>query len=193
MSDIVCDCDDELSMDQWACKATDYGFPTMLGIMRPDGTLTMAGATPTVAEFQTALAASGANKMILIESFTNGQRTEADRTEESGADTPDGLTNVVSLRMKIVGKIKQLSERTCADLLSLNCFPRVKMWVITSKGYCFGATGYRTSNFFTPLIMDGFGQAGHIPVNQVYEHNLNKTDPSSFDLGFLDLRNTDIS
>lgn len=188
--DIVCDCDGEPTISRFPCKATDYGYPNKLGFMHPDGEMTVAGESPTLAEVQAAIAETGVNKLILIEDFTNGQRTEQSRTEESGADTPDGLTNVVSINMQITGRIKRLDESVIADLLTLNCQPRLKMWVFTSKGYIFGGdTGYMTSNFFTPLIMEGFGVAGYIPVNHVYQHDLTKTDPAGQDDGFLTLKN----
>mgnify|MGYP007100042748 CR=1 FL=1 len=190
MSDITCDCTGEPTMNRWACKATDFGFPNKMGLMHPDGEMTVAGEAPTLAEVQAAIADTGVNKMILIEDFTNGQRTEQSRLEESGADTPDGLTNVVSINMQITGKIKRLGPDTIDEILEVNCFPRLKMWFFTSTGHCFGGkTGYMISNFFTPLIMEGFGVAGYIPVNCVYQHDLTKTDSVSQDDGFLTLKN----
>lgn len=188
--DIVAGCADELEMNQWACKATDFGFPNKLGFMHPDGEMTVAGEAPTLAEVQAAIAETGVNKLILIEDFTNGQRTEQSRTEESGADTPDGLTDVSSLNMQVTGKIKRLGASTISELLTLNTQPRLRMWVFTSTGYCFGGkTGYRTSNFFPPLIMEGFGVKGYIPIAHVYQHDLTKTDDVSQDDGFLTLKN----
>lgn len=190
MSDITCDCTGELDMNRWPCKATDFGYPNKLGFMHPDGEMTVAGDAPTLAEIQAAIADTGVDKLILIEDFTNGQRTEQSRLEESGADTPDGLTNVVSINMQVTGKIKRIDADTIDELLTLNCQPRLKMWVFTSTGHCFGgANGYTTANFFTPLIMEGFGVAGYIPVNHVYQHDLTKTDSVSQDDGFLTLKN----
>lgn len=181
-------------MRAFACKATDYGYPNKLVFMHPEGTLVVAGDTPTLAEIQTGLADTGVNKLILIENFTNGQRTEQGRVEETGADTADGLTTVVSLNMQITGKIKLLSDNTITDLLTLNCQPRLIMWVITSQGYILGgADGYRTANFFTPTIMEGYGVANYIPVAHVYQHNLNATDPAGYNEGFKTLTNPDLT
>jgi hypothetical protein len=194
MADITCDCSGELIMRVFACKATDYGYPNKLIFMHPDGALVVAGDSPTLAEIQTGLADTGVDKLILIEAFTNGQRVEGERVEESGADTADGLTTVVSLNMRITGKIKLLSDVTITDLLTLNCQPRLRMWVITSQGYILGgADGYRTANFFTPTIMEGYGVANYIPVAHTYQHNLNATDPAFYDEGFKTLTNPDLT
>lgn len=190
LSDIAADCAGELNATAYPCKAIDFGFPIMLAFMNPTGTLAVAGDAPTLAEIQAGLADTGVNRLILIEEFTNGKRLEAGRVEETGADTADGLTNVVSINMKIEGKIKRLNQTTINDLLKLNPFPRLKMWVITSKGYIFGGkTGYRTTNFFTPLIMEGYGTANFIPVDHEYQHNLNKTEDIGQNDGFLLLTN----
>lgn len=191
MANITCDCAGEIDMSQFPCSATKYGFPNKLIFQKPGGSLTVAGETPTLAEIQTGLADTGDDKLILIEAFTNGQRTESSRIEETGADTADGLTDVVALFMKIDGKIKLVNEYVLKHLLELNCFSRLKMWVVTDQGYIFGGTtGYRTSVFFPPLIMEGYGVADYVPVSLVYQHDLTKTDPAGQDDGFLTLVNT---
>lgn len=189
--DLTFDCANELDMSQFPCIATDYGYPQKLLLMHPNGTLTVSGETPTLAEIQTGIAASGDNKLIVIEQFTNGQRIEADRAEESGADTADGLTDVVSINMAITGKIKRLNEYVRKHLAELNGFRRAKCWVITNKGYVFGGSeGYKVSLFFPPTLLEGFGVAANVPFRLVYAHNLNATDPAGQDDGFLTVENT---
>ncbi len=195
MADIVTTCADDLSIDKFLCAPTIYGFPNKLLFMHPDGSLTVAGETPTLAEINVGIAASGLNKLAVIEQFTNGQRVEASRDTFGGADTADGLTDVSALYMKITGKIKMLGERLVADLLTLSRQQtRLQMWVITSEGYILGGKlGYRTANFFTPTIMEGYGTQNYIGIDHTYQVNLNQTDPAGFDLGFKDLVNPDIT
>lgn len=195
MADIVTTCADDLSIDRFLCAPTLYGFPNKLVFMHDEGSLTVAGESPTLAEINAGIVASGLNKLVLIEQFTNGQRVEASRDTFTGADTADGLTDVSALYMKITGKIKMIGERLVADLLTLSRQQsRLRMWVITDQGYIFGGeTGYRTANFFTPIIMEGYGTQNYIPIDHTYQVNLNATDPAGFDLGFIDLVNPDIT
>lgn len=195
MADIVTTCADDLSIDKFLCAPTLYGFPNKLILKHTEGTLTVAGKTPTLAEINVGIAASGLNKLVLIEQFTNGQRIESKRDTFSGADTADGLTDVSALYYKLTGKIKMLGERLVADLLTLSRQQnRVDGWIITDQGYIFGgATGYRFSNFFPPMVQEGFGTQNYIPIDHEYQVNLNTTDPAGFDLGFKDLVNPDIT
>jgi hypothetical protein len=194
MADITCDCAAELEMNPFPCKATDYGYPSKLILQAPGGSLTVAGETPTLSEIQAGIAASGLDKLIVIEELTNGQRVESERQEESGADTADGLVNTLGVNMAIVGKIKLLDEAVRADLAKLNCNQRLKVWVITSQGYIFGAkTGYRVANFIPPTILEGFGVRAYHDINFVYKHDMNATDPAAQDDGFLDLKNPAVS
>jgi hypothetical protein len=190
MADITCDCAEELVLSPFPCKATDYGYPSKLILQAPGGDLTVAGEIPTLAEIQAGIAASGLDKLIVIEELTNGQRIESERQEESGADTADGLTNTLSINMAVVGKIKLLDESVRADLAKLNCNQRLKAWVITSQGYIFGGKkGYKVANFIPPTILEGFGVRAYHDINFVYQHNLNATDPAGQDDGFLSLTN----
>ena len=195
MSDILTSCADELSIDKFQCAPTLKGFPNKLVFMHTEGNSGIAGDAPTLAEIVAGIAASGLDKMVLIEQFTNGQRVEASRDTFTGADTADGLTDVSALYFKITGKIKMLGERLIADLLTLSRQQtRLQMWVITDQGYILGGkTGYRTANFFTPEIMEGYGTQNYIAIDHTYQVNLNQTDPAGFDLGFKDLVNPDIS
>lgn len=190
MAAIVCNCSGEPEMAPFPCKATDYGFPKKLILQDPQGELTVAGETPTLSEIQAGMAASGEDKLIVIEQITNGQLVESSREEETGADTADGLTNTFGINMAVTGNIKLLDESVRADLLKLNCNERLKMWIITSKGYIFGGkNGYIIANFFSPMILGGYGTKPMIPINLVYQHNLNATDPAGQDDGFLNLVN----
>ncbi len=195
MAEIVTSCADELSIDKFPCAPTLYGFPNKLVIMHAQGDPNIAGETPTLAEIVAGQAAAGLDKMVLIEQFTNGQRTIAEQTAFSGADTADGLEDVDAVYMLVSGKIKMINERLSADLLTLSRQQnRVRFWIIFSEGYIFGGqTGYYASNFFPPIISEGFGVQNYIPLNVKYQVNRNQTDPSRFDLGFKDLVNTDIS
>lgn len=188
--DIVCDCDSGLDVSAFPCKATDYGYPSKAVLQDAEGTLTVVGETPTLAEIQAGIAATGQDKLVIIEEITNGKLAESSREEESGADTADGLTNTFGVNMTLEGNIKLISETLRSDLLTLNCNQRKKMWVITSKGYIFGGkTGYKTPAFIPPMALNGFGTRASIPINWLYQHNLNKTDPAGQDDGFLDLKN----
>ncbi len=195
MADIVTTCADDLSIDKFLCAPTLYGFPNKLVFMHDEGDANISGDAPTLAEINAGMIASALDKMVLIEQFTNGQRVEASRDTFTGADTADGLMDVSALYMKITGKIKMIGERLHADLLTLSRQQsRLRMWVITDQGYIFGGKlGYRTSNFFTPIIMEGFGTQNYIPIDHTYQVNLNATDPSTFDVGFKDLVNPDIT
>lgn len=190
MADITCDCAGEIGIAQFPCDSLKYGYPSKLLLMKPDGTMTVAGESPTVAEVQTALADSGDNKAVLIEEITNGQRVENDRQEETGADTADGLTDTFAINMAITGNIKKLDEAVRTDLAELNCFSRLKVWIITNTGYIFGgANGYKCSNFIPPLTLGGFGTQPLIPISFVYFNDDTKNDPAAQDDGFLTLQN----
>lgn len=190
MSDIVCECDGEIEIAKFPCKPTDYGYPSKLALQDPDGSLTVVGESPTLAELQAGINASGQDRVVLIEEITNGQRVEGAREEESGADTADGLTNTFGVNMAVTGKIKLINEAVRVNLAELNCQQRLKMWIITNKGYIFGGkTGYKVANFIPPMILGGFGVRAAYDLNLVYAHNLNKTDPAGQDDGFLELTN----
>jgi hypothetical protein len=190
MADITCDCAEELVLSPFPCKRTEYGYPSKIILQKIGGSISVAGETPTLSEIQAGIAASGLDKLVVIEELTNGQRIESERQEESGADTADGLTNVTSINVAIIGKIKLLDETVRADLAKLNCNQRMNVWVITSQGYIFGGKkGYRAAVFIPPTALEGFGVAAYHDVNFVYQHNLNATDPAGQDDGFLSLTN----
>ncbi len=192
MSDILCDCADELLMNKFPCKAIDYGFPQMIILRDPNGVLAVAGETPTLAEIQAGIAAALPDKLILLEEITNGQRTESSREEETGADTADGLTNTFGLNMVVTGRVKLIDEGVRDDLARLNCLSRLTMWFVTNKGFIFGGkTGFKIANFIPQMIMEGFGVRGYYPINFVYVANLLAEDPAGQDNGFLDLVNSD--
>lgn len=190
MANIVCDCAAGLVLAKFPCKSEDYGYPTKLLLQDPDGTLTVAGDCPTLAEIQAGIAAAGEDKVVVIERITNGQRIEAEREEESGADTADGLTDTFSINYTVTGNVKLLDETVRAELAALNCQSRLRLWIITSKGWLFGgATGYIVSGVFPQVTMEGFGTKPYVPLSFTYSSGLNCTDPACQDEGFLTLTN----
>lgn len=190
MADITCDCADGLDLVPFPCKAVDYGYPKAALLMDPNGSLTVAGETPTLSEVQAGIAATGEDRLIVIEEITNGQLVEDSREEESGADTADGLTNTFGVNMALTGNIKLLDETLRSALLSLNCEQRKQMWIITSKGYILGGKyGYKTPAFIPPMTLGGYGTRAMVPISWVYQHNLNATDPAGYNAGFLTLTN----
>jgi hypothetical protein len=190
MADITIDCADALDMNKFPCKSNDYGYPVKLVIGHVDGTLTVAGDTPTLAEIQAGIAASGVNKLIVIEQITNGAKGENGLEEESGADSADGLRSVFGVNIEVAGKIKLLDEDVRADLAKLGLQDRLRVWVITSGAWCFGGKkGYRVANFISPLYMEGFGSRAAHNFSFIYKHNMNATDGAREDDGFLDLAN----
>lgn len=190
MADITCDCAGELDLPQFPCKGIDYGYPTKLVLGDPNGALTVAGETPTLAEIQAGINDTGEDRLIVIEEITNGQRNPGDIEQETGADTADGLADTFGINMVVTGRIKRLDEALRTALAQLNCQSRLKMWFITNKGYIFGGkTGYLISNFLPPLTLPGFGAKPFIDLNLVYSHNLRKDDPAGYDAGFLTITN----
>lgn len=188
--DITCDCSEGASIVKFPCKGVNYGFPTKLLVMDPNGTLSVAGESPTLSEVQAGIAASGEDKVAVIEEITNGQRNPGDVEQETGADTADGLTDTTAINMVVTGRIKRFDEALRTSLAELNCLPRLRMWIITSKGYIFGgATGYLIANFIPPMTMPGFGQRNFIDLSLPYQHNLNADDPAGQNDGFLTLTN----
>lgn len=177
-------------MTKFPCKAIDYGYPTKVFLQDPDGDLTVAGETPTVAEMQAGIDAAGEDKVIVLEEITNGQRVEVSREEESGADTADGLTDTFGTNMAVTGNLKLINEAVRTDVAELNCNKRLKMWFSTNKGYVFGGkTGYKVANFIPPMGLGGFGARAMYPLNFVYAHDFTKDDPAGQDDGFLTLTN----
>lgn len=188
--DITIICSDALDMAKAPCKSNDYGYPVKLVIGHPDGTLTVVGDTPTLAEIQAGIADTGVDKLVIIEQMTNGTRVENGIEEESGADTADGLRTVFGVNIEITGKVKLLDETVRADLTTLALVPRIKVWIVTSGGWLLGGKkGYKVANFISPMYMEGFGSRAAHNISFIYKHNMNATDPARLDSGFLDLSN----
>lgn len=191
MGNLTCVCADSLTMiDSPICGALDYGYPKFLLFMRTDGDLVCAGSDliPTVAELQTALALATVNKIIMVGPMTNGVKAEAERQEESGADTIDGLVTTISQSISIDGRLKFLNEALIREIEKLRCFERLRMWYITHKGFLFGqCEGYNVANFISEQLHDGFGTRGYIPLN--YRFIAEDTNPAAQDDGYLTLSN----
>lgn len=192
VSDLICICTDTLEMSTFPnnCGAEDYGHPYLLLFMKPEGVITgCSGNGPTVAQIEALQdAADLDNRIIVLGPITNGIRTESERQEETGADTIDGMTNVISQTIQITGKLKLLDETVRDDLEQLNCFDRLRMWMITSTGWLFGSCeGYNVANFISTLLMDGFGTRSYIPLD--YKFRAPGHDPAVQDDDYKTLVN----
>lgn len=187
MSTITCTCASDIHMSPFPnnCGEKDYGYPKVLFFMKPEGT----APALTVAGFTAGIAVAGDSHIIVVGPVTNGQRAEADRQTESGADTIDGMENIIQVQHEITGRLKFLDEDIRGDLLALNCYDRLQMWYVTSTDWLFGgADGYSVPNFITGLIQEGYGKKSYIPISYrwiVFE----QTDPAAYEDGFTDLVN----
>ncbi len=193
-TDLVCDCTVATPIAMAAfpnnCGAEDYGFPFLLLFMKRDGTLTnCTGDAPNLANIQAAQAEVDENKLIVIGPVTNGQRAESEREEETGADTIDGMVNVISQTIQIMGKLKFLDETIREDLEDLNCHERLRMWIVTSTGWLFGACeGYNVANFISALLHDGYGTRAYVPMD--YKFKNKGHDPANYDDDYKTLVNS---
>jgi hypothetical protein len=177
-------------MSTFPCSPDRHGHPIKLLFMQPGGAITVAGESPTLSEIEQAIGQTDVDRMVVIEEITNGQLNVADTQEESGADTSDGGVNVIGVNRAVTGKIKNINETVRKHLAEWNCHSRLRMWVITSKGWIFGGkTGYKVSNFIGPMLLPGFGVSSEYPLNFVWPHDILATDPAGQDDGFLELVN----
>ena len=190
MNDLVCICADPISMTRFPnnCGSENYGHPYLLLFMKPEGNFTYCsgdGPGPTPEDFQAAIAAPlDNNTIIVLGPITNGIRAESERQEETGADTIDGMTNVISQTIQITGKLKFLDEDIREDLEDFNCYDRLRMWMITDTGWLFGGCeGYSVANFISALLMDGFGTRSYIPLD--YKFRAPAHDPAVYDEDYL--------
>ena len=192
-TDLVCDCTvgTPIAMASFPnnCGAENYGFPFLLLFMKIDGSLTnCTGDAPNLANLQAAQILADENRLIVVGPMTNGSRVESERETEEGADTIDGLTNVISQTLQITGKLKFLDEEIREDLEDLNCQERLRMWIITNTGWLFGACeGYNVANFISGLIQEGFGTRSNIPLD--YKFKTPGHDPANYDANYPDLVN----
>ncbi len=160
------------------CNSIDFGYPYLIAIQNKDANNvtnnSFAGASPTVGELEALALLTNQLHVSFIGPFTNGQKTEKSRETQSGADTIDGLENVISQTIAITGKLKYLDETVICDLADLNCYTRVRIWYITSKGYIFGGTtGFIVPNFFSEWLHEGFGNVSHVPI--AFEYKVDRT------------------
>ena len=193
-TDLVCTCvvgtPIEMAAFPDSCGAENYGYPYKLLIMKRDGAFTgCTGDAPNLANIQAAQLESDENKILVLGPITNGQRVESEREEETGADTIDGMTNVISQTIQITGKLKFLDETIREDLENLNCYERLRLWIVTSTGWLFGACeGYNVANFISGLLHDGYGTRAYIPLD--YKFKAPGHDPANYDADYLDLVNS---
>ncbi len=193
MGNLVCTCATDAPMVMAAfpnnCGAENYGYPFKILLMQVDGEFTgCTGDAPNLANILAAQLEIDENNLIVLGPITNGQRTESDRETEEGADTTDGLVNVISQSIQITGKLKFLDETIREDLEDLNCFERLRMWIVTDTGWLFGGClGYSVANFLSGLLHDGYGTRAFIPLD--YKFKAPGHDPATYDVGYLDLVN----
>lgn len=187
---IVINCLDALDMENTPCISDEIGYPVKFVVQHINGNLVVAGVNPTVAEFQSGIAAVGVDKLIILEQVTNGDRKIKDTEEESGADSADGLRNVFGCNIETTAKIKSFNEDMRSKLATLSLHNRIKVWTITSNGWVLGGKkGYRTANWIAPLVMEGFGKRATHDISFIHKHNLSETDPATKDSGYLNLAN----
>lgn len=177
MADLVCTCAcaEELFIGAIPddCGAIDYGYPYLFLLQNPDadnvGNASFFGAVPTVNEMEALMLLTNQLHVSVLGPITNGKKTESGRESESGADTIDGLENVLSQTIKIEGKFKLLSDTILAELTALNCRTRVRFWYITSKGYLFMGAGVTVPAFFSEWLHEGFGTRSYVPIDFQYK------------------------
>ncbi len=176
MADLVCTCGCAEGLFVSAipddCNSIDFGYPYMIAIQNKDAVNAglIAGTYPTVAELEAMALLTNQQHVSFIGPFTNGVKAEKSRESQSGADTIDGLESVISQTISITGKLKYLDETIICDLADLNCYTRVRIWYITSKGYIFGGTtGFIVPNFFSEWLHEGFGNVSHVPIAFEYK------------------------
>jgi len=192
MSELICDCEGGiLSMAEFPnnCGSENYGYPYLLLFQRVEGEISgCTGDGPTVAQIQALQSSGDDDQMIVVGPITNGQRVESEREEETGADTIDGMTNVISQTVQITGKLKFLDETVRDALEDLNCYDRLRMWVVTSTGWLFGGCeGYTVANYISALLHDGYGSRGYIPLD--YKFKAPGHDPAVYDSDYTELDN----
>ena len=170
-----------------SCTHTDFGYPKLVLLASTSASFGWS-ATPTVAELQ-AVIATGGSDLIVVNNIANGQKLAGEQQVISDADTPDNIPFVISEREGISGNIKWFNETIINDLEALNCHKRLRMWYITSNGYCFGgSTGYLVGNYFGDWVHEGFGNTGMIPFEFRWMREAKTTD-AVYDVNYLDLTN----
>ena len=120
--------------------------------------LVSTGDVPTVAEFQTGMAATGDAKVVVIGHISNGLIDETSSTEITGLDTETGLTEKTDVLMGITGNIKHPTASVLEQTMTYNNFTVLKVWVVDNKGNCWGGkTGYHCAGkgAFSAKKMDG--------------------------------------
>jgi len=191
MGSLVCNCAGYINMAAFPddCGTENYGFPYLLLFMKRDGALVgCTGDAPNLANIQAGQAEVDDDKLIVVGPITNGIRAESEKEEETGADTIDGMTNVISQTTQITGKLKFLDETIREDLEDLNCYTRLRMWIVTSTGWLFGGCdGYNVANFISGLMHDGYGTRAFVPMD--YKFKTPGHDPATYDENYLDLVN----
>lgn len=172
-----------------ACTQVDFGFPKLILLAHTDFDIGCAGDVPTVSEFQAAISTGGSD-IIVLTGLANGQKVQGEQTTISDADTVDNLPEVIDEREGITGNIKRFNLTTIADFEALNCHTRLRMWYVTSEGYCFGGTrGYLCSNYISDWVHDGYGNRSYIPLSYHWMRPKTQTTGAAQDDDYLTLTN----
>ncbi len=185
-------CPDDLAMNDIPdCGALRYGYPVKLVVAKPAHAIGVAGTTPTAAELELAVAASGDSHAIVIGEFANGA-TSNEITSRSGDDTVRGLVEVDSVTQSLQGKLVSLDETVRTDLAELNINRQLRVWVITNTNYCFGGTkGYLAAAFFPPVELLGRGNGYQIDLSNItWDHDIEADNVAAQDAAYADLDNT---
>lgn len=128
----------------------DYGFT---GVSGED-----SGIAPSVSELQSAMSATGDDKIVAIRHITNGVREKGNSTELSGMDTETGGSEEFDVYYNINGSIKALNNDVIEKTQEYSQLNTARLWFVTNKGYIFGGLdGYKvsTKGKFTLPLFDG--------------------------------------
>ena len=190
MSDLVQNCN-IIASDSIpeSCGSDNLSFPRLFVIWAANTVISAAGATPTAAEVQTLLSAALG---CTSGRFSNGVKIPAETTVLSGADTIDGLDDVVKEVEGISGNLRTM-DNTVLQMWAQNNLNNQRAqlgWVDDNGRWHGGVTGYSIP-FYTPAWEHaGEGSSAAIPFIFKWKRNPLKYVPySDVDLGYLDLTN----
>lgn len=191
MNLITTACADALAtVTAYVCGGLKGNRINSLVIGRSDMTLSVSGDSPTLAEIQAGLAATGDDKLVVLRHISNGLIDEVGSSELTDLDTESGLTERFNIQMGLTGMIKHPTAEVLTITMGYNVHIALRVWVIDNKGNIWGGkTGYLCGslNAFSPKKMDGVTM--FISFNLVYVSD-NVSDDTDQDDGFLTLDNS---
>lgn len=174
----ICNCADELAgHDGKACDKVDYGNQIVfLAFQKLDGAAPFDGTTTNiddVADWQTALAAVGDDKVIILNNVA-ATKPSQDPTIEEGQEVPYGVQEVIENTLMIEGHVRYLTEAAFTALETLtNCTGNLRLWYGTNRGWLFGSNvqadattgqGFESASFVSKdLDIAGIGTQNKIP------------------------------